>query len=390
MSGKSGNWLRNGLVVFQFSVSVTLLISTMIIRDQLNFLQTKDLGLNPENLLIVKKTDDIGPTIQGFKASLLDDNGTLLVSNSTAIPGDDDGVNLNANGMMVNDIEETRLLATFLVDYDYAAVYELTMAEGRFYSRERGTDMSAVVLNQAAVKTFGVEDPLGKDLIAHFGNRNTPLKIIGIVEDYHFETPQQEILPMAIFLLGDGNSQTRPNWGNFIAIKYDPARLDGSLAHIESTWKQFAGDQALEYDHFDEFYSRMYRSEKQSADIVLIFAVLAIFIACLGLLGLASFNVERRTKEIGIRKVLGASVSNVLMLLSKETLKLMVIAIAVAIPVAYYAMSEWLKHYAYRIDISIGVFVGASLIAMMVAVITVAWQSYQAAVANPAKSIRYE
>jgi len=389
-AGKGGNWLRNGLVIFQFSVSVTLLISTMIIHEQLNFLQTKDLGLNPENLLMVKKTDDIGRSIQGFKASLRDDPGILMVSNSTAIPGDDDGVNGNANNMVVNDVEETRLLASFLVDYDYAEVYELTMAEGRFFSMERGTDTNAVILNQAAVKAFGVKDPLGKDLITFFRRNPAPFKIIGVVEDYHFESPQQEIRPMAMFLLGDGTAQFRPNWGKFVAVKYDPNRLDGALAHIESSWKQFAGNQALEYDHFDEFYGRMYRTERQSADIVLMFAGLAIFIACLGLLGLASFNAERRTKEIGIRKVLGASVSSVLMLLSKDTLKLMLIAVVVAIPVAYYAMSEWLKNYAYRIDISVIVFIEASLIAMLVAVITVAWQSYHAAVANPVKSLRYE
>ncbi|MBC8374673.1 MAG: ABC transporter permease [FCB group bacterium] len=389
-AGSGGNWLRNGLVIFQFSVSVTLLISTMIIHDQLNFLQTKDLGLNPDNVLIVKKTDDIGQTIQGFKASLRDDPGTLLVSNSTAIPGDDDGVNGNASTMLVNDIEETRLVASFLVDHDYAAAYQLTMVEGRFFSRERGTDTNAVILNQAAVEAFGVEEPLGKDLITFFRNTPTPIRIIGIVEDYHFESPQKEIRPLAMFLLGDGNARFRPNWGKFVAVKYDPTRLDGTLAHIESTWKQFAGNQALEYDHFDEFYSRMYRSEKQSADIVLLFAGLAIFIACLGLLGLASFNAERRTKEIGIRKVLGASVSSILMLLSKDTLKLMLISVAVAVPVAYYAMSEWLKNYAYRIDVSVMIFVGASLIALVIAVITVAWQSYQAAVANPVKSLRYE
>jgi len=389
-AGGGAKWLRNGLVIFQFSVSVTLLISTMIIHDQLNYLQTKDLGLNPDNLLIIKKTDDIGRFIQGFKTSLLDDPGTLLVSNSTAIPGDDDGMGSNATSMIVNDHEETRLLGNFWVDYDYAAVYELRLAEGRFFSRERGTDTNTVILNQAAVKAFGLEEPLGMDLITYFRDPRPTFKIIGIIEDYHFESPQKEILPLAIFLLGDGHARFIPNWGKFVTVKHDPARLDETMAHIESTWKQFAGEQALEYEHFDEFYAQLYRNEKQSADIVLLFAGLAIFIACLGMLGLASFNAERRTKEIGIRKVLGASVSSVLILLSKDTLKLMLIALVVAIPVAYYAMSEWLRNYAYRIDISVMVFIGASVIAMLVAVITVAWQSYQAAAANPVKSLRYE
>ena len=389
-ASKGGNWLRNGLVIFQFAVSVTLLISTMIIRDQLNFLQTKDLGLNPENLLIVKKTDDIGASMQAFKASLRDDAGVVLVTNSTVIPGDDDGVNGNANSMLVNEVEETRLVATFMVDENYLDVYGLKMAEGRFFARERGTDTTAVVMNQAAVRAYGVKDPLGQELITFFGNGRTPFKIIGVVEDYHFESPQQEIRPMAMFLLADGTSRTRPNWGKFVTVKYDPNRLAPTLAHIESSWNQFAGAQALEYDHFDEFYAELYRSERQSASIVLLFAGLAIFIACLGLLGLASFNAERRTKEIGIRKVLGASVSSVLLLLSRDTLKLMLIAVLIAIPVAYYAMVKWLEGYAYRIEISVFVIIGASLVAMAVAVITVAWQSYHAAVANPIRSLRYE
>ncbi|NQV41936.1 MAG: ABC transporter permease [Candidatus Marinimicrobia bacterium] len=388
--GKGSNWLRNGLVIFQFAVSVTLLISTMIIRDQLNFLQTRDLGLNPENLLIVKKTDDIGRTIQAFKTSLRDDPGVLMVSNSTAIPGNEDGLNGNATSMMVNDVEETRLLASFLVDYDYAAIYELKMSEGRFFAQERGTDTNAVILNQAAVKAFGITDPIGQDIITYFRQNPTSIRIIGVVEDYHFESPQQEIRPMAMFLLGDGTARFRPNWGKFTTVKYDPRYLDGTLAHIEKVWKQNAGEQAMEYDHFDEFYARLYQTERQSAQIILLFAGLAIFIASLGLLGLASFNAERRTKEIGIRKVLGASVSSILVLLSRDTLKLMLLSVAIAVPLAYYAMSEWLENYAYRIDISVMVFVGASLLALMVAVVTVAWQSYRAAVANPIKSLRYE
>ena len=384
------NWLRNGLVIFQFAVSVTLLISTLIIRDQLNFLQTKDLGLKPENLLVINKTDDIGASMQAFKAGLGDDAGTILVSNSTAIPGDDNGYNANANIMMVDDVEETRLLASFLVDENFADVYGLEMAEGRFFNRERGTDTNTVVLNQAAVEAYGVKNPLGKELITFFGRGRTPFKIVGILKDYHFEAPQREIRPMAVFLLGDGSAQQRQNFGRFVTVKYTPSQLTGTLAHIQSTWKQYAGEQAMEYDHFDELFSELFKSERQSAAIVLLFAGLAIFIACLGLLGLASFNAERRTKEIGIRKVLGASVSSILVLLSRDTLKLMLISLLASIPIAYYAMSEWLKSYAYRIEISVMVFVGASLIALLVAVVTVAWQSYQAAVANPIKSLRYE
>jgi len=387
--GNGGSWLRNGLVIFQFSVSITLLIGTMIIRDQLNYMQTKDLGLNPENLVIVKKTDDIGRTIQGFKASVKESPGALIVSNSTSIPGNSDGTGRSVFGMMRDDGEALRLLANFWVDHDYAEAYELTIQEGRFFSRDWGTDTNTVVLNEAAVKAFGITDPIGKDLIL-VGQGGLLFKIIGIIKDYHFDPPQVEIQPMCMFLLGDGTMRRRPNWGKFVTVKIDPDQTMATLAHIEDDWKQFAGEQALEYDHFDQFYDQLYRTERQSANIIFLFAALAIFIAALGLLGLASFTAQKRTKEIGIRKVLGASVPNILVMLSKDTLKLMLVSIVIAIPIAHYAMQKWLENFAYRIDVEILVYIGAALIASSIAIITVTWQSYQAAIANPIKSLRYE
>jgi len=390
-AGKGGNWLRNGLVIFQFTVSITLLIGTMIIKDQLDFMQTKDLGLNPDNLIVVNKTDDIGQTIQGFKNALRDDPGVVLVSNSTAIPGNENGVNSNATSMMVNDEDVVRLLAQFWVDYDYAEVYELEMAEGRFFSRDWGTDTMAVVINEAAVKAYGVKEPVGKDLLTfQSGSDRVPIRIIGVVKDYHFNAPQLEIRPLAMFLLTDQFIQNRPNWGGFVSVKIDPDHMNSSLAHIEKTWKQFASDQALEYDHFDAKYAELFRTERQTATIITLFSGLAIFIAFLGLLGLASFTAEKRTKEIGIRKVLGASILNILMLLSRDTLKLILVSVLIAVPVANYAMQRWLEGFAYRIEVSVLVFIGASLLALIIAIITVAWQSYRVATANPVKSLRYE
>ncbi len=392
-AGSGSSWLRNGLVIFQFSVSITLLIGTMIIRDQMNYLQTKDLGLNPDNLIIVKKTDDIGRTIQGFKSAVREDPGALIVSNSTAIPGNNDGVNHNVYGMVNEEGEAMRLLASFWVDHDYADVYELSMQAGRFFSREWGTDTNAVVLNEAAVKIFGITDPIGKELITFAGRGGadrTLLKVIGVVKDYHFDAPQQQIIPMAMHLMGDGNARFIPNWGKFVTVRVDPDQTMSTLSHIEVSWKQFANEQALEYDHFDQYYAQLFRTERQSGNIVFLFAVLAIFIAALGLLGLAAFTAQKRTKEIGIRKVLGASVPNILVLLSKDTLKLMFLSIIIAVPVANYAMQRWLENFAYRIDVSILVFIGSALIASSIAILTVAWQSYQAAVADPVKSLRYE
>jgi len=390
---KGGGWLRNSLVVFQFTVSIVLLIGTMVITDQLNFMQTRDMGLNPENLLIVKKTDDIGQTIQAFKAGVRDDPGALLVSNSTAIPGNQDGMNSSVYGMNTEEGESMRLLNSFWVDHDYAAAYELTMKEGRFFSRDWATDTSAVILNEAAVRAYGIQDPIGKDLIAFFGPGPAGrilLRVIGVVKNYHYEAPQVEIRPMCMFLLGDGTRRNLPNWGKFVTVKYDPDVLPSTLAHIEKVWKENANEQALEFDHFDEYYAQLYNAEEKAASIVKLFAILAIFIATLGLLGLASFTAEKRRKEIGIRKVLGASISNILVLLSVDTMKLMLVAVVIAIPVANYAMQRWLENFAYRIDVSVLVYLGASSIAMLVAILTVSWQSYSAASANPIKSLRYE
>lgn len=391
--GKGSGWLRNGLVIFQFSVSITLLIGALTIKDQLNYMQTKDLGLNPNDLIIINKTSDIGPHLKSFKNSVQQADGVLLVSNSTAVPGIQDSHNSTVFEMKNEDGEKLSLLNWFWVDHDYADVYELIMKAGRFYSRAWSTDTSAVILNEAAVRSFGISDPLGKDLFSFQGGEGDPrisFKIIGIVEDYHYEGPQVEIMPMAMLLMGEADDHNRATWGGYITVKIDSDQSNSILAHIKASWQQFAGDQALEYEHFDESYAQLFQTERQSAHIVLLFTALTIFIATIGLLGLASFTTVKRTKEIGIRKVLGASILNILVMLSKDTLKLMLVAIVIALPVAHYAMQRWLENFAYRIDPSIAVFIGAALIPMFVAVVTVVWQSFRVATANPVKSLHYE
>ena len=391
--GKGGAWLRNGLVIFQFSVSIILLIGAVVVSDQLNYMETKDLGLNPNDLIVINKTGDIGRDIKGFKNAVQQAGGVLLVSNSTTVPGIQESHNSTVFEMENEGGEKLCLLNWFWVDHDFADVYELKMKAGRFYSREWGTDTNAVILNEAAVRSFGISDPLGKDLISFQGDGADPrvrFKIIGIVEDYHYDGPQVEIMPMCMLLMGEGDDPNRATWGGYITVKIEPDQTNSILAHIKESWQHFAGDQTLEYEHFDESYADLFQTERQSANIVMMFAVLTIFIATIGLLGLASFTAEKRTKEIGIRKVLGASISNILVMLSKDTLKLLLVAIVIALPVANFAMQRWLENFAYRIDISVFVFIGAALISMFVAIITVVWQSFRTATANPVKSLRYE
>ena len=390
---KGGAWFRNGLVIFQFAVSITLIIGTIIIKGQLDYMQTKDPGLNPENMIVVNKTGDIGSSIKAFESAIRQQPGALVVSNSSAIPGSQDALSASAFSMNSEDGEITRLITWFWVDHDYADAYEIKMKAGRFYSREWGTDTNAVILNEAAVRSYGISDPLGKDLITFQGGDDDPriiLKIIGIVEDYHFDGPQVEIEPMGMLLMSDEPSDIRATWGDYVTVRVDPNYNSSLLDQIELSWKQYAGNQAFEYDYFDEIYAKLFLTEKQSANIVILFAALAIFIATIGLLGLASFTAETRTKEIGIRKVLGASVPNILVMLSKDTLKLVFIAAVIAIPVANYAMQRWLEKFAYRIDVSVVVFITAAFVAIIVAIATVVWQSYRAATSNPVKSLRYE
>ena len=392
-SGKGGGWLRNGLVIFQFAVSIILIIGTMIIKGQLDYMQTKDLGLNPENLIVVNKTGDIGSSIQTFKTALRQEPGALIVSNSSAIPGGTDALSASAFSMLKAEGETTRLLSWFWVDQDYADAYELRMKSGRFFSRDWGTDTNAVVINEAAVRSFGLSEPLGKELITYQGSGDDPrimFKIIGIVEDYHFDGPQVEIEPMAMLLMSDEPSNTRATWGGYVSVRVDPNQNIDLLGNIEKSWKQIAGNQAFDYDHFEDVYAKLFVTERQSANIVILFAALAIFIATIGLLGLASFTAETRTKEIGIRKVLGASVANILVMLSKDTLKVVLVSAVIAIPIAHYAMQRWLENFAYRIDVSVSVFILAAVLAILVAIATVVWQSFRAATANPVKSLRYE
>lgn len=392
-SGKGGHWMQNGLVIFQFAVSIVLLIGTLIMQNQVNFLQTKDLGLNPNNLLVIKKANDIGSSLQGFQSAVRDASGSLVVSNSTAVPGNPDGANHSVYGMIDEGTEIKRMLTNFWVDYNYVAAYELKMDQGRFFSNEWGTDTNAVVLNEAAVRTFGLSDPIGKELIAYGGRHSsdrTSLRIIGIVKDYHYDAPQHEILPLVMHLIGDGTARYRPNWGKFITVRVDSSQIMAAVSNIEKSWKQYAEQQALEFDHFDQFYGHLFKSERQAARIVSLFAILAILIAALGLLGLASFTVAKRKKEIGIRKVLGASTANILYLLSRDTFKLILVSILIALPIAHYIMQSWLENFAYRIVVSPVVFIGSALFAMLVGILTVIMQSFHSATANPVKSIRYE
>jgi len=378
----SGSWLRNGLVILQFSISIILFIGTIIIYTQLNYIRDKKLGFDKEQVLVVQKTDDIGSQIDSFKDELRKIPGVISASNSNVLMGEQ----FNSGGWQVPGEKgnETRLLWGLNSDYDFARTYGIQIVKGRFYSRDWFTDNNSIVINETAAKTLGISsDPIGKELV-RLDDEFTRFTVIGLMKDFHFESLQQSIKPAAITLNGPGQ------FGKYVSIRLSPGKLNQKISAVKHVWEKFAGNQAFEYFFFDEKFAQIYKSEEQTGTIAMVFSMLAIFIACLGLLGLASFSTEQRTKEIGIRKVLGATAGGIVVLLSKEFIKWVLIANLIAWPAAYFIMRRWLQDYAYRIDLSLSPFIISAILAVLIAAVTIGYQALKAAVANPVNSLKYE
>jgi putative ABC transport system permease protein len=376
-------WLRSGLVIFQFLISIALFASASTIFQQLNFMQYKDLGFNKDNLIIIEKTDDIGRFIQPFKQELLEHQAIIAVSNSNTVPGRGYGNTVHTHSETT--WEDTYLLYNSFNDMNLKDVFQFEMAEGRFFDPERVTDSTAVVINETAVQNLGLKDPIGKYLIRPGGpDGDVRSQIIGVVKDFHYYSLHQPILPLALYPYQAGG------FGRCTTVRIIPGQAQAALQHIEQVWHKYAGSQPFEYEFFDDDFNRLYSSEVRTRQIVSIFSGLAIFIACLGLFGLASFTTEQRTKEIGIRKAMGASIPGIFGLLTRDTLKLVLLAALIALPVSYYLMNSWLQNYAYRIGYSILGFFISTVIAGLIALLTISQQTLKAATANPVKALKYE
>lgn len=382
--GGARSRFRSGLVVFQFVISIVLMIGTFIVYRQLGFIQNKNLGFDQEQVIVVEKVDDIGAQLQPFKSQILSAAGILSATNSTSLPGrlfGDSAFKVEGTGG-----EQVSDLMVLGCDVDFAKTFDLKMQTGRFFSREHPSDTMAVVLNATAVRQLGITDPVGKRLLAFSGGpgRTVPYEIVGVVNDFNFESLHREIRPLVFLLFHQGS------FGRVMSVKVEGGTYQKTLAELESAWHTFAGEQAFEYTFFDQNIARMYMNEQRTGKIVTVFSVLAIVIACLGLLGLAAFVAERRTKEIGIRKVMGASVAGIVKLLTREFVILVVIANLVAWPIAYWITNRWLQDFAYRITIGIWVFLAAGVLALLIAFMAVAYQAVKAALANPVEALRCE
>jgi putative ABC transport system permease protein len=382
-AGKGSIGLRSGLVVFQFCISVLLIVSTVVVYSQLSYMQNKDLGYNKNQVMILANTWMLGKNQEAFRQQVMNDYRVVSVSGSGFVPA---GQSNNNNFFVSPGQQTTQMVKTlrYEVDEHYLATLGIQLLKGRNFSKEFGTDSNSVILNEAAVIALGWKQDaaIGKS-ISRFSKKGEKevYTVIGIVHDFHFRPFHERISPLLMVLA--------PDPGNLI-VKIKVKDVAGLTASLEKSWTELGAEDPLSYSFLDERYNSTYKAEQKIGWILGIFAGLTIFVACLGLFGLAKFTAVQRTREIGIRKVLGASVSQVSMMLSKEFVKLVVIACIIAFPLAWWAMSKWLQDFAYRINISWYVFFIAGLAALFIALLTVSFQAVKAAIANPVKSLRTE
>lgn len=380
--------IRNGLVIFQFTTSIMLIICTMILFQQLKFTQNKDLGLKKENVLIIPNAEKMGAnTEEAFRQELMGLSGIVHASISTSVPpkipfGDD--YTPEATGVTEPLVKELAL-SSFMVDEEFIPALNIHLMAGRNFSKAYN-DSASVILNETAVKQIGWKDPVGKFLL-YPGHYDQRFKVIGVTRDFNTESLKSEVSPFALFHY---SSKTYTTPGSFVIASVKSPDIRTVISDLEKKWKAFAPAVPFEYSFLDKNFEALYKAEERMGTVFGIFTFLSIAVACLGLFGLSVYTAERRKKEIGVRKVLGASVSNVVNLISREFIKLVCLAALVAAPLAWWAMDNWLRDFAYRIRIQWWVFAFAAFMALLIAMVTISFQAIKAAVANPVSSLRTE
>jgi hypothetical protein len=370
---------RKGLVVFQFTISLLLIVSVIIIYQQVDFIQSADPGYNKDNVIYFDKEGKVSTNTEAFLTELRTMPGVVKASsiqeNVVYEGGGSSTYGIQWPGKTDKDVIDFVVRS---VDYDMLETLGIQIKEGRSFSKEFGSDSSNALFNETAIELMGLKNPVGAKIIM-WGKKMT---IAGVVKDLHISSFHEKILPI-VFTLRPENTFT-------IMAKLQAGKEKETLARIEAFYKTYNPGYVFQYKFLDNTYQAQYISEQRVSMLSKCFAGLAILISCLGLFGLAAFNAEIRTKEIGVRKVLGASVSSVTFLLSKDFFKLVIIAAAIAFPLAWWAMSEWLDGFAYKISIGAGVFVLAFAAIVVLTILTVGFQAIKAAVANPVKSLRTE
>ncbi|WP_422006313.1 ABC transporter permease [Roseivirga pacifica] len=382
MGMKSGG-LRKVLVTFQFSISILLIIGTFSILNQLQYIQNKNLGFEKDQVLLIHNSYLLGDNIAAFENKIESNPSVSQTSKTWYLPTSSSRSSTVFFPDAVIDQDKGVVSQNWNVDHDYAEVFGLKMVEGRFFSEDMPTDSMAMVINQTAAKSFGIES-LDDAIIGDFNEDGSALdryKVVGIFEDFHYESLREEIGPM-ILRLGQSNG--------YMGIKVNASNYQQVIDEARNSWDEMAPGQPFEYTFLDDRFTNMYTAETQLGDIFLIFAVLAIVIACLGLFGLAAFTAQQKTKEVGIRKVLGASISQLIYIMSREVSVLVLISFVVASAAGWYGVNQWLQGFAYRPPVSVMVFLLAGAGAFVIALLTMSYQSIKVAVANPVKALRNE
>ncbi len=376
--GSKNSVLRNGLVVFQFTISIVLIISTIIIYRQMKFILNKDIGFDKDQVVLVEGTNTLGAEVKNFKTELLKIPAVKNVSVSDYLPVNDSKRNGNTFYNEGKTKEEAGITTQFwVVDDDYVTTMGMKIVKGRNFSSQLASDSLAVVINQTMADKLQLKDPIGKKIT----NTGGIFNVVGVVQDFNFETMKDKIGAICLKL---GTSSS------IVSVKGGSGDIKTLLSSITSVWKKFLPAQPIRYSFMDERFANMYADVQRTGSIFTSFAALAVIIACLGLFALSAFMAEQRSKEIGIRKVLGASTSSITKLLSVKFVRLVLISILVASPLAWWAMNKWLEDFAYRAPISWWIFIIAAAVAVFIALVTVSVQSVKAAIANPIKSLRTE
>ena len=372
--------LRNALVVFQFSISVFLIVGTLVVYKQLQYMQKNELGFDREKVLVIKNPFVLGNQMQTFKNELEKNSSVLNAAISSHLPGYES----NFVGISFNPPEASWVsLETWTGDEDLLATLQMQLISGRFFSKDFPSDNRAVILNEAAVKNIGWANPLGKKL----GSLGEEWTVIGVVKDMHYQSMQHQIKPMGLMHLSSNFNNYSPK---YMSVRLSTGNISQTISSLKQTWETYSPGFPFEFSFLDDAYNSLYNNEQKTGKLSVIFSFLTIFVASLGLFGLASFIAVQRTKEIGIRKVLGASVSDVAFFLAKGFIGLILVSIVISVPLAIYVLNNWLNNFAYHIDMAWWMFAFGAAVTLAIAMITVGFQMIKAASANPADSLRYE
>jgi len=387
LKGSVKNSMKNGklrrvLVVFQFAVSILLIVGTLVMYRQIKYMLNKDVGFNKEQLVVINRAAALGPKMKSFKDAVKGITGVVNIASSTAVPGR----NNNNNGYGIEGRkDESFLLMTNHVDYNYLATYGMTLSSGRSFDESFTTDKDACLINESAVKNFSITKPENTVFVEPGEpSKAKHLAVIGVVKNFNFESLRNPISPYMLKFQDENNL-----WG-YLTVRLSGQDYSKTISQIEGKWKEFVPNSPLSYYFVDADFEQMYIQEKQNAQMAVIFSILAIFIASLGLFGLTSYTVEQRTKEIGVRKAMGSSVSAIYVVMSQEVIILISISALLAWPLIYYIGSRWLQNFYYKIDLGIFSFIAGLTIALGIAILTISYRILMAAKMNPAKSLKCE